>query len=499
MGFLNRFRKAGAALFAAQSGYDAVSNSGRRKPPSARVLSEDQELRAHHRRAMATGTRNLQRNFTIAAWAIRKHLDFLTSFSFQAKTGNKDLDKQVTEFVKWWSKPMNFDAAGRHGLRRFLRLVEARRTLDGDILVNRLADGRLQGIEGDRIQSEGGTPYDTLGIDPMKVVLGVYLNDNGRANGYMVYKRPFHRVALVWDKYIPALFADLVGYFDRFDQVRGISPMAPGINSLQDIYENFDYALAKAKVAQLFALAITRKASEAIGALEEDEEPATAPDGSITNGTTTLPQADDEARYKINFGKGPMVLDLDEGDDAKILQDQTPSDQFQAFTQAMIMVAIKALDLPFSFYDESHTNWVGQRQANAQYMLSASIKRQDLRDLLDKWTDWRLRMAVMDGDIELPAGYTASELDWDWVPTGIPPVDPLKEVTADVAEVNAGFSSPQRKCRERGDDYFQIIDEKAEAEQYAADKGVKLSTVLPQMFPDNTDGGSSGKQNDQQN
>lgn len=491
MALLQRLQSAGSAFFAsssapsavpfggAASGYDAVRGKGKRQPPSSRVLSEDQELRQMQRRLMTTSTRDLQRNFAIAAWAIRKHIDFLTSFTFQSKTQNKLLDEAIEAFIAWWSKPLNFDAAGRHGLRRFLRLVEARRTLDGDVLVNRLADGRVQGIEGDRVQTDGGTPYAALGIDATKVVNGVFLNDNGRAISYMVFRRPFNNTGLVWDRAVSATYSDLVGYYDRFDQVRGISPLAPGINTLRDVYENFDYALAKSKVAQLFALAIYRENSDEMGIPGEYPTAAPVAPAATAEGGDCPPTGKEQKGYDIDFGKGPMVLDLDPGDRAELLMDQTPSTQFQAFTQSMIMVAIKALDIPFSFYDEAHTNWVGQRQANSQYMLSATAKRADLVDLLDKITQWRLGLAVMDGDLKLPKGMKVADLNWEWVPAGTPPVDPVKEITADVAEINAGLSSPQRKCRERGDDFFQVIDERAVAEKYARGKGVILSTALP--------------------
>jgi hypothetical protein len=55
--------------------------------------------------------------------------------------------------------------------------------------------------------------------------------------------------------------------FDRFDQLRGISPLAAAINTLRGTYEGFDYALAKAKVAQMFALAFYREAVNRAGAL----------------------------------------------------------------------------------------------------------------------------------------------------------------------------------------------------------------------------------------
>lgn len=456
-------RSAITKFFSTVSGYDAVTGNGRRKAPAARVLNEDQELRGHQRRVMTTSTRDLQRNFTIAAWMIRKHLDFLTSFKFQANTEDPVLNQQIEDFIAWRSKPMNFDAAGRHSRQSFLRIAEARSTLDGDVLINFLADGRVQGIEGDRIQTENADLTQVPG-DPMNIVNGVALNDNGRAIGYCVFRRPFRQIGLLWDRFVPARFSYLLAYFDRFDQVRGISPMAPGINNLRDIYESVDYALAKLKLAELYALAIYRESSDRINDVipSASEIPETP---SVENG----PYGD------VKLDKGPFILDLDAGDKAEILQDRTPSTESQEFIATVIMIALKALDLPYSFYDESHTNWVGQQQANSQYMLSAANKRQRIVDLLEAWTQWQLGLAVMDGDIK----GKLSDFKYLWVPIGVPPVDLLKQITSDLAEVASGLANIDEKAMARNGSMKRNIDALAAVLEYAKSKNVPLSFALP--------------------
>ncbi len=484
-----------ASRFTGASGYDAVTSSGKRKPPSARTLSEDFELRGMQRRQMTTGTRNLDRNFTLAAFMVRKHLDFITSFSFQPKTGNDAVDQMLKEFVRWWERPGNFDAAGRHGRQQFMRIAEARAVLDGDVLINRLPDGHLQGVEGDRIQKDG-SPFGQLNIDPNQVVNGVHLNAYGGALGYLVHKRRINGGGLEFDRYLPSRFADLHGYFTRFDQCRGISPMAPAINNLVDTYKNLDFALAKAKVSQLFALAIYRKASENLGPILNPQSPAPA---ATAEGAQK--EEEDEESYDINYDAGPFTLDLDDGDEAKILQDATPSDQFQAFMQAIIMISLKALDLPFSFFDEAHTNWVGQQQANSQYMLSASIKRAQLLLKLDNWTAWRIALAVMDGDIVLPRGMGLSDLRWMYVPTGIPPVDPVKTITADLAEIASGMANFEDKAILRGGDFWHNVEVNAEAMKTAAAAGFHLSLAFPPAQApapeDNNPDKPAGKDNEQ--
>jgi capsid protein len=147
-------------------------------------------------------------------------------------------------------------------------------------------------------------------------------------------------------------------------------------------------------------------------------------------------------------------------------------------------VSLKALDLPFSFFDESHTNYSGSRLAGIQYEESAKIKRHRLRLLLNKLTAWRLGLFIADGDLKLPDNVQPQDLKWEWSHAGVPLFDPLKEVSADIAAVNAGFASHQEVCKARGKDFKAIIDEIAEAQAYAKSRGVILSTALPSNAED---------------
>ena len=459
-------------------GYDAVKQKGKRSMPLGRTLSEDLELRQLPRRQLITLTRDLNRNFAIAAWAIRRHLDSVSTFTFSSKTGNLDLDQQVDAKMEWWSRAENCDCAGRHSLADLTREWERCAIIDGDVLVNRLQDGTLQTIEGDRIQTIGGPPYVELGIDPKWVSNGVYVNELGRAISYMVFKRgPLLAGAgggagLIWDKEIPAAFADMHGYYERTDQVRGITPISAAANSMRDVYENIDLALLKSKALQLMGIAVMRKGSEQLGG-----QGYGYPAGQPSEGQDA--QNPGISRYDgVDFGAGPVLFDLDVGDEIKVIESATPGAQFQAFQQIVIMIALKSLDIPFSFYDESHTNYSGMRMAGVQYYDAACKSKQArLRALLHKITAWRIGLWVMDGEIKLPDGFPLAAVRWEWVHSGIPLFDPLKEISGDIAAVNAGFSSPQQVCKARGGDFFKNIDERADAEKYAKDKGVLLSTA----------------------
>jgi capsid protein len=494
-----------ARFGAAGGGYDATLPRGKRKVPLARSRSEDAELNNNQRMILGGTTRDLRRNFAVAAWAIRQHLDYVSTFNFQCRCRNSrrmkarwsqeelaNVDDQVESIVRTWSRAQNFDAGGRHSLPRMIRLAEALRTVDGDTLPIQRRDKKIQLVESDRIKNPIGAPSDATGLSPadmLNVINGVLIDPStGAAQGYCVHKRDRSGMSMTFDRLVPAKFAALHGYFDRYDQVRGISPVAAAVNQYRDLYESFDYTLAKEKVAQLFAMVIFRKQADNLGILDKETE--VVDDGTGDGGTV------EKDRYKLDFGRGPIMLDLDPGDDAKFLNSANPSEESQAFWQLILMIALKSLDIPLCFFDESHANWPGLRQAWLKYDLSAESKRTDNRELLDRWTAWRLVLAVMDEELTLPAGMMITDLAWEWVARGVPWLDQLKEVTADIAAVGAGLDDPQSILKAQGKDPFEVIDRIAEFKDYAESKGVTLSFVPPVIQPadaaDAADGDAAG-------
>ena len=464
MGLVSQFRRIYQWALSGST-YDAVHEKNKRSAPTGILRSGDAELTPTDRRKMLSAARTLHQNFAVAAWMIRKHLDYVSTFSFQARSrsGNRNLDDLLERKVRWWSQPMNFDVTGRFSRERFCRLAEMRRTVDGDMGVVKLASALVQGIEGDRVRTPAsGLPAD---YSPADFIHGIRTNNAGRPLEYCVCKRGAFNDAtganstFEFERVIPARNFYHFGYFDRFDQVRGISPLATAVNTLRDTYEGFDYALAKMKVSQLFGLVFYRERSE------------TNEDGEDTLGKTSTSD-DDGSGYEVDFGRGPLKLDLDAGDRAEFLESRSPSTEFQSFSQTMIAVALKALDIPYSFFAENFTNYSGARQALLQYEQSAKVKRGDLQTMLDHLTAWRIGLWIQDG--ELP-GVSFDDLSWEWIPTGVPWIDPLKEINADIAAIGAGLSSRTRRLREQGMDFYEVADELAAEKKYLEQLGLPIN------------------------
>ena len=466
---------------------DALEDKGRRKSPQLLLRSEDDDIGTVTRRGqLITLGRDIRRNYSIAKWAIGKHLDYVSSFSFQAKSGNGVLDKRLDELVNYASRPGKFEVTKRHGLRRYLRLAEASRTVEGDMLNVFLGNGMMQGIEADRVRTP--ISYGSMDVTPIdpeilrRMRQGVVIGPSGEAEQFAVSRRGpavwsgpdlvFPANLFTFERLVPAKNAHLLAYYERLDQVRGTSPIMSAINTFRDTYENFDYATAKAKVSQLFALAILRKSATSLN-------PAPTANGE---------------RMEIDFNRGPILLDLDPDEDAKVVESGQPSDQWQSFMNMLVASALASLDIPYCFYDATKTNYSQYRGAALQYEQSAQQKRDDLREFLNRWTAWRLGMFAFYGVLDLPAGMNIQDLKWDWVSTGVPWIDPLKEVQADGLAVDRGFDSTVNICRSMGRDAYALAEEQSAYEKYRT--GLGLCPPVPaapmQLAPATTESSDNG-------
>ena len=406
--------------------YEGAEPNQKRKSPGSYTRGVDQELDQRKRRVAIENARDLDKNFAIAAWAIRKHLDYVSSFNFEPQTGDANVDRQLSELMAEYSQPENCHVARRHGLADVVRLAEAARTVDGDVLLVKLSSGHLQAIESDRIENPPNAQNLTTPDKDPEWVNGVRIAKGGKARAYSIYRRS-EWSGREWERNVAAENVFHHGYFQRFDQVRGVSPLMSALNSFRDTYEGLGYAIAKAKVTQLFGLVINSAGSDSFG-------------NHTANGDGT---------FKVDFGEGPFKMELEQDESASILESNSPPMELQQFLNSTIAIAIKALDLPFSFYDESFTNFNGSRIAGIHYAKACEPKVAQNQKLLDGITRWRLAGYFLAGRLTLPRGWTLDNLSWEWIPKGSDWWNPLQEVQSHELALKLGITTRQQIVKER--------------------------------------------------
>jgi capsid protein len=456
--------------------YDAIKPNGKRRQPSSMIVREDAMLRAQQRNQLSANAADLARNFSIAAWMIRRHLDYVASFRFNVKTGDETLDAKIDTFIETQSIAANCDRGERLPREKLFRLCETRRVVDGDVGLLRLRSRQVQVVESDLVRN----PDNAKTSDEWEN--GVSIDRAGAQKLYSVSRRMRGGRGYEWQRNVPRQNFRLYGFFERdaANQVRGVSPVAAGINDFRDIYEGLDYAKSKNKIGQLFAAAITRKP------------------GSTSLEKTLNGEDDDQTDEPrvIDLTKGPIVFDLDDDEGVEIIESASPSGDFRGFMQMEIAIALKSLDIPYNFFDESFTNYSGSRGAWLLYDRACTDKRNDQIDLRREWVYWVVSTAVADGVLELPAGMTAWDVAYrftQWVPRGMPWWKPSEEVTGTLKAIGGGLDNPERACQEadRGDVY-QNIDATIRVMKYARDEGEKhlgepLKLSFEAEFPNTTE------------
>lgn len=446
-------------------GYDVVETSAphRRKSPSIN-RREDQLLDFGKRARIVETARDAQRNFSLIKWAVTKHLDYTTSFQLRVRTGNREFDRHVERaFSKWEA---SCDMSRRHQFKRIVRLNRLGQLVDGDSLILKVKNGRLQVYASDRIAKPGDIPSAMAEKVNSR---GLVVDEYGAVKKYCLCARD-EIGGLRFDMLADAEFCRFDGYFTSYDQTRGISPLASCLMQSEDLYEALNFNLIKAKLAALFGLKITRSPGNG---------PGFDYGGANGEGDESESTAARQKRYDIQARPG-FVIEMDQGDDINLVASNTPSTEFQQFTELEVQLILAAIGMPYSLFDSSGSSYSSLRGDYQQYLTRVKEERTDVKATLYDLTDWVLPILAARGEIRMPKGMDADTLvnSYDWMPTGSMQLDPSKEVPTAAMAIQAGLSSYSRSCASLdGSDFYDIIDELAEERAYAKEKGVELPTI----------------------
>lgn len=454
---LARAKAAAAAARLTFLSYDAVRPSPTRDPIHASGKSEDDELKAKERAELISGARDQLRNFTIAGFALRKHLQFCSYYRFYADTPRPEFNKALERRVAEWKRRENCDAAGRSGFEELITIIESQRATDGDVGILRLASGRLQVVEADRIKN----PPDVGNSSP-EWVQGVKLDATGRAEKYAIYRRT-PAGQFEYERTVPARNFDLLTYRTRRDQVRGVSLFAPALRALGYLYNGLDFAQQKLKLEQMLGLVTKLNGGGNIAGTDGTDPAAVA------------------SLVREKFGRDLLHLALQEGEDAHFMESNNPSANFQTFCELVIRLIFAAFDLPYSFFDGSKTNFYGSKGEFEQYLDTVEKKQAPTIAMLNEWLfDWLLPNWLLDPSDPLfqywPSGWRLSDLRGSigWRGAGLPLWRLFEYVKETQAAINAGLVDPFALADSFGENFASNVEKIGAARELAAQYNVWL-------------------------
>jgi len=164
-----------------------------------------------------------------------------------------------------------------------------------------------------------------------------------------------------------------------------------------------------------------------------------------------------------------------------------PGAQFEQFVKAAQRFIAVGMGLPYSMIsaDFSSSTFMNSRIEMRQCQpYLQSLRHLVVSQLTEGVYRWFAEAAVMAPEWRLPmAGIEDIAGHKTRVP-GYRYIDVLKEIQADVLSIRNGLQSPQQVAGEHGYDYFEMIDQIAEAKQYADAAGVSLDCFVEPEAPE---------------
>ncbi len=173
-----------------------------------------------------------------------------------------------------------------------------------------------------------------------------------------------------------------------------------------------------------------------------------------------------------------QVVRLDPGEEIDTPSPPDSGPTYEPFQYRTLLQVSAALGVPYSYVsnDLAKANFANSRLSIIEFRrrLSAWQHRVLIHQLCKPvWARW-MDTAVMAGSLDLP-DYAAQRRAWqksDWLPPKWDWVDPLKDISAEVAEIEAGLKSRSMAMAQRGYDADRVDAEIAADRAREAELGL---------------------------
>jgi lambda family phage portal protein len=425
--------------------------------------------------------RQLIRDFPYLARAANIMVDYSIGpgIVFQSKVHDTKgkLDKRriqlIEDAVKWWMDEA--DAAGKLHYYEMMRLAKRQDLESGEFLLvktypkdrNRFIPFALQAYEADWLTGAHDT-YGSGGIGmsanpgDKEVRQGIeYEKLTGRVTGYW-FMDPYYGGKEV---YVPA--DQVIHGFDtlRPQQLRGVSPFAPGVLVARDLSDYMDAEIDTAKMAAKY-LAFVKTPNP------EFRQGALATDGTSASG----------AAQKIEEMENAIIEYLRDGEEVEIAQHNRPGATFAPFVRLVLTMLSITTGAPYELISGDYQGLSFSTARIVRNDFSQQLRPISIRHIRQYGMPTikpMLDMAVMSGKLTLP-GYWQDPrryLETEWQPPGMDAVDPLREAKSQIEAISYGLKSPQEVARQRGKDLEEVYEEIKAAQEMAKEMGLTFKSA----------------------
>ena len=462
------------ALCEIRSSYDVGDNN--RLNASWRVSNTSGEFTDRYSRDIIRArARDLERNSdmmnsVISAW-VRNIIGGGRKLQTQIQN-NDELGKQIERLWHRWCKARNCDVTGTQSLNQILRTAVRRKKIDGGVIFlkrytkNGILPFQLQMLEVDELDDTRYTPHK----QGNKVVSGIEFNSDNRPTGFFIKKYSLDGTELMNDsQYIDE--KDVIFYFSktRFSQVREMSEMTPIMKRIRDANEFMNAVSVKERINACLAVFVKK------------QSPLT---GSLA-GRVNKPSADGRYSYQGKMLTPGMINELNAGDEVQVVNPTGQASDASTFVKVhqRLIGAGNGLSYEATSRDMSQSTYSSSRQSIIEDGETFAEDNEMIEEVMDEIYETFLISCVLANKISIPDFWSNKEkyFEHSWVKAPKPWIDPAKEATANKTALETGQKTFKDISAESGKDWRQAIDDMADVQEYASEKGVKIGGVINAM------------------
>lgn len=460
------------------SGYDAAD--GGRLNRNWRATNEAADITDRCARdTLRARARDLERNSDMANGILStfKRNVVGNGFTLQAKTGDNDLDSQIEALWKLWAQRRNCDVTAQQSFNQILRMAVVRKKVDGGILFKKCYTSggvlpfKLQALEVDELSRSVASPR----YKGNRVIGGIEYNEYNRPVGYWIEQYNIDG----WETNQPVFYPakDIIFYYSkkRPSQLREITDLSQSLNRIRDANEFITAVSMKERVAACFALLIKKA----------------VPTGGFQGGSRNNAANSNRTAYSDKMLTPGLVTEMNAGDDAVTVNPGNGSSEATGFLKLLqrLVGAGQGLSYEATARDMSETNYSSARQSMIEDDLTYAEEVELLQNnFMVEVYETFLISAVLSGKIVIPDFWNDPQkyMEHEWVASPKRWIDPQKEANANRIALQSGIKSFKQISAEQGRDWKEQIDDMADVEAYAKEKGVQIGGLTSDQSSEKT-------------
>lgn len=437
-----------------RSGFDTLYDSASRGRLNANwnpaQTADENRLRAEREKIRARA-RDLERNSDIAESIISAFERNVvgSGMVLQAKIADdNDLNGQIEELWKEFSKAENCDITGTQCLEEIEEMLIRRYVVDGGVLVVKV------GVAGSafpfKLQVREVDELATIVTNPSgkRIVDGIELDELNRPVAYHFKKYDGNRV--IAGESIRIRASDVIYWRRKTSprQVREVSLLATAMNRIKDANQFIEAVSVKERVLACLSVFIKKQ----------------TPSGHVGR---VVNSGNKEVSYDgVSLSPG-MIGELNPGDEVQAIIPSGQASNTKEFIMTLIRLIGAGLGLSYETVarDMSNVNYSSARQGLIEdrktfKKMQRSLIRSVLTPIYEEFLDSMYlanRLPKMDY-AKAPNKYRAHV----WIPPGNTWIDPLKEVNANKVAIESNQDTLARICAERGEDWRDVVKQRSE-------------------------------------